>query len=135
MQNMMEATTIALVDDHPLALHGLKLVLSKLAGTQIVGAFDHPRGLLSLLRTTRIDVVVLDYSLGVAEPPTVELIRKINHEFPARIVVYSAMQGAFIQRACLDQGAFRFVQKRQSLDELIGAIRGCIEAGRRCIGR
>lgn len=135
MQKPMQATTIALVDDHPLALHGLKLVLSALPGVQVAGAFEHPRGLLSLLRTTRIDVVVLDYALGVAEPPTVELIRRINHDYPARIVVYSAMQGAIIQRACLDQGAFRFVQKRQPLDELIGAVDACIDAGRRCVGR
>ncbi|WP_164273812.1 response regulator transcription factor [Stenotrophomonas sp. B1-1] len=134
MQNMMQATTIALVDDHPLALHGLKLVLAKVAGTRIVGAFEHPRGLLALLRTTPIDVVILDYALGVTEPPTVELIRKIHLEYPARIVVYSAMQGTFIQRACLDQGAFRFVQKRQSLEDLVGAVRACMEAGRRFIG-
>lgn len=134
MQNTRHPTTIALVDDHPLVLNGLTRVLSDLPGARIAGAFSHPRGLLALLRSTPIDIVILDYALGIAEPPTVELIHRIHHDHDSRIVIYSAVQGTLIQRACLDQGAFRFVQKRQSMADLLAAVRACIEAGPRLGG-
>lgn len=134
MQNTKTFTTIALVDDHPLVLNGLKQVLSDLPGARLAGAFSHPRGLMALLRSTPVDIVILDYALGITEPPTVELIRRIYHDHDSRIVIYSAVQGTMVQRACLDQGAFRFVQKRQSMADLVAAVCACMEAGPRLGG-
>jgi DNA-binding NarL/FixJ family response regulator len=134
MQTTNCATTIALVDDHPLVLNGLKQTLAELPGIRVVGAFSCPRKLMALLRATPVDIVILDYALGINEPPTVELIRKIHHDHSSRVVIYSAVQGTLIQRACLDQGAFRFVQKRQSMTDLIAAVCACMEAGPRLGG-
>ena len=58
----MTAYRIILADDHPILRKGIRKILEETDGMCVVGEADNGMALLDLLRTIKVDMVILDLS-------------------------------------------------------------------------
>jgi len=117
----MKQIRVLLIEDHFLARVALHSVLSGHLQIQIVGeAGDGELG-ISMYRTLRPDVVVLD--LRLPRISGFDVITSLRKEFPAvRIVVLSNYQGSEDVYRAVRSGAMAYLTKDASGEELLSAI-------------
>lgn len=117
----MKQIRVLLIEDHFLARVALHSVLSGHPQIQIVGeAGDGELG-LSMYRSLRPDVVVLD--LRLPRLSGFDVITALRKEFPAvRIVVLSNYQGSEDVYRAVRNGAMAYLTKDASGEELLSAI-------------
>ena len=117
----MKQIRVLLIEDHFLARVALHSVLSGHPQIQIVGeAGDGELG-ISMYRTLRPDVVVLD--LRLPRISGFDVITSLRKEFPAvRIVVLSNYQGSEDVYRAVRSGAMAYLTKDASGEELLSAI-------------
>ncbi|MBP0596596.1 response regulator transcription factor [Herbaspirillum sp. LeCh32-8] len=115
---------IALLDDHAVVRYGLAGRLSEEPDFQVVGMFATSKEMMTALRTTPADLLVIDYSLGSNDIDGLNLIRALKVRFPeSKILVSSSHYTPAIVALAMKAGARGFVGKSQELTELIQAIR------------
>lgn len=121
-------TTIAIADDHAIVRRGLKQILSETKDMVVSGEAGSAEELLTLLRSSRFDIVVLDLTLGLRSG--IDLLKQIKSEFPSLPVLILSMhaEGLFAIRS-LRAGASGYIQKEEAPEELVAAIRQ-LAAGR-----
>ncbi len=117
----MKQIRVLLIEDHFLARMALHSVLSGHAQISIVGeASDGELG-ISMYRSLRPDVVVLD--LRLPRVSGFDVIIQIRKEFPtARIVILSNYQGSEDIYRAVRNGAMAYLTKDASGEELLNAI-------------
>ena len=125
----MPAIRIAVVDDHQLVRIGLKQIIESQSDFSWVGEARTGREALTLLRSTPVDVLLLDLSLP--DMSGLDVLRQIksHHEAVSTLVLsaYPEMQyGLNVLRA----GASGFVSKTADDSELCRAIRAAVRGGR-----
>ncbi|HEY2590956.1 MAG TPA: response regulator transcription factor [Steroidobacteraceae bacterium] len=125
----MPATRIAVVDDHQLVRIGLKQIVDAQADFAWAGEASTGREALALLRSSPVDVLLLDLSLP--DISGLDVLRQVraHHETVATLVLsaYPEMQyGLNVLRA----GASGFVSKTADESELCRAIRAAVRGGR-----
>lgn len=76
----VKSVRVLLVDDSPLIRHGVKLILGRHKGIKIVGESETAAGALSIIRTSRPDVVVLDIRLG--KDSGIQVLEGIRADYP-----------------------------------------------------
>lgn len=121
MDRNLRRTTVLLIEDHFLARIALQSVLAGHPQITVVGeAGDGEQG-ISLYRTLRPDVVLLDLRLpGMSG---FDVIARLRKEFSdARIVVLSNYKGSEDVYRAVRGGAMGYLTKDASGEELIGAI-------------
>jgi len=121
-------TTIALIDDHPLAINGIGAWLKgtgrfEIAGT--AGTLSEAGALMERLETLP-DIVILDVSLGADDglsfiPALREICAKRNAALPG-ILICSMYEDAFIVQRALDMGARAYVPKSAESNEILAAV-------------
>jgi DNA-binding NarL/FixJ family response regulator len=114
---------VLLVDDHPLILSALQLVIQGLGDSVAVSGVESAEA----ARRTRAedddyDIVLLDLALGDSDG--FELLSELRGRYPALpvVVVSASERPADVIRA-IDLGAMGFVPKRSSNDALFEALR------------
>jgi len=119
---------IAIADDHAIVRRGLKQIISETNDMVVAGEAGSAEELLTLLRSARFDIVVLDLTLGLRSG--IDLLKQLRGEFPSLPVLILSMhaEGLFAIRA-LRAGASGYIQKEEAPEELVAAIRQ-IAAGR-----
>src|SRR5256885_6654621 len=124
----MPMTRIAVADDHAIVRRGLKQIISETNDLRVTGEAGSAEELLTLLRSAKFDLVVLDLTLGVRSG--IDLVRHIRGEFPSLPVLILSMhaEDLFAIRA-LRAGAAGYIQKEEAPEELVAAVRQ-IAAGR-----
>jgi two-component system, NarL family, invasion response regulator UvrY len=125
----MPATRIAVVDDHQLVRIGLKQIVEAQSDFAWAGEAATGREALALLRSSPVDVLLLDLSLP--DISGLDVLRQVraHHETVATLVLssYPEMQyGLNVLRA----GASGFVSKTADESELCRAIRAAVRGGR-----
>ncbi len=125
----MPAIRIAVVDDHQLVRIGLKQIIDGQPDFAWAGEARSGRDGLALLRTTPVDVLLLDLSLP--DMSGLDVLRQVraHHESVATLVLsaYPEMQyGLNVLRA----GASGFISKTADDAELCRAIRAAVRGGR-----
>jgi len=117
----MKQIRVLLIEDHFLARMALHSVLSGHAQIQIVGEASDGEAGISMFRTLRPDVVVLD--LRLPRISGFDVIVHIRREAPnARIVVLSNYQGSEDIYRAVQSGAMAYLTKDASGEELLNAI-------------
>lgn len=114
-------TRILIVDDHMIIRRGLRQILSELPAIgDIHEAEDGPTA-LRLLRTTLVDVVLLDIALG--ERDGLDVLKTLHGEFPRLGVIMLSVypENQFALRA-IRGGAHAYLNKGCSPDILFAAI-------------
>ncbi|HZG22353.1 MAG TPA: response regulator transcription factor [Herbaspirillum sp.] len=121
---LASAMRIALLDDHAVVRYGLAKRLAEEPDFEVVGAFATSKELMTALRASPADLLLIDYSLGSNDIDGLNLIRALRVRFPrSKILVTSAHSSAATVAMAMKAGARGFVGKSQELDELIQAIR------------
>jgi two-component system, NarL family, response regulator NreC len=114
-------TRVLLVDDHAVVRAGIRLVLERASGIQVVGEAGTEERALVLARAHQPDVIVLDVLLpgkgGIALIPE---LREVSATSRVLMLSSSADPGT-IERA-LDAGAIGYSVKRASDTDLIAAV-------------
>jgi DNA-binding NarL/FixJ family response regulator len=125
----MPATRIAIVDDHQLLRVGLKQIIESQSDFAWAGEARTGREALTLLRSTPVDVLLLDLSLP--DMSGLDVLRQIkaHHESVATLVL-SAYPESQYGLNVLRAGASGFVSKTADEDELCRAIRAAVRGGR-----
>ncbi len=117
----MKQIRVLLIEDHFLARMALHSVLSGHAQIQIVGEAGDGETGITLFRTLRPDVVVLD--LRLPRISGFDVIVQLRKEFPtARIVILSNYQGSEDIYRAVRSGAMAYLTKDASGEELLSAI-------------
>jgi len=121
-------TTIALIDDHPLAINGIGAWLKgtgrfEIAGT--AGTLAEASALMERLETLP-DVVILDISLGADDglefiPALREICAKRKADLPG-ILICSMYEDAFIIQRAMAMGARAYVPKSADSSEILNAV-------------
>jgi DNA-binding NarL/FixJ family response regulator len=121
-------TRIALCDDHPIVLAGLRNLLSEEAGFEVVGEATAGNTALRLMREQRPDVAIVDISMP--EINGVLLTRRVLAELPElRVLILTLHEDRAYLRQSLDAGARGYVLKRSAAENLVHAIRAVLVGG------
>jgi DNA-binding NarL/FixJ family response regulator len=118
----MSTIRVALADDHALVRAGIRALLEKLPGIEVVWEADNGRAALALIKTSTPNVILLDISM--AELGGLEALPRIVRDFPAVKVVILSQHASeeFVVRA-LRSGAAGYMLKEAAAEELALAIK------------
>jgi two-component system, NarL family, response regulator NreC len=119
---------ILIADDHGIVRAGLKLLLNRIAGTEVVAEAADGREAVRLAKAFAPDIVLIDVAMPLLNG--LDAARQIRRENPriGLIVLSMYMDESYILRA-LDAGAKGYLIKDNADDELESAIRS-VAAGR-----
>src|SRR5690606_28255547 len=114
-------TKIAITDDHPLLLEGLKNILSREDDLEVVGIYADSASLHEALASLTLDVLLLDINLPDAN--SLELISPMKLNYPQmKIIIISVHNEFAVINSALQQGAEGYIQKNASVEEIIAGI-------------
>ena len=123
----MPRIRVALADDHPVVLAGVKALIQAASEMDLVGDAADGNAALALILETTPDVVVMDISMpGLTG---LELVQRVGVERPSvKVLVLTVHEDrAYVQRV-LSAGARGYLLKRSAAEELVRAIRA-VHAG------
>jgi DNA-binding NarL/FixJ family response regulator len=121
-------TRIVIADDHAVVRKGLRQLIVEAEDMTVVGEAASGDELLTVLRSTTADIVILDLSLGVRSG--LDLLKHVKSELPRLPVIILSMhpEDLFAVRA-LRAGASGYVEKNSAPEELLTAIRRAVRGG------
>lgn len=124
---------IVVVDDHPIILSGVRLLLENEPGFAWVGSAKTVHEATGLIARTRPDVVVLDLNLGGNDG--IELLKQLRALAPATaLLCYTMNDESLFALKAGRAGAAGFLSKQEPLEELSKALRA-VCAGERVFSR
>ena len=112
---------LLLVDDHAVVREGYRRLFERRADLHVAAEASNADEALQALRTTHVDLIVLDLSLpGMGG---IELSQRILQRFSeARILVFSMHRDPIFASQAMRAGALGYVTKSSSPETLIQAI-------------
>jgi two-component system response regulator NreC len=114
---------IVLADDHVVVRSGFRMIIEQQIDMAVIGEASNPDETLILVRRVRPDILITDISMGT-EKNGLLLVEQIHEEFPSiGIVVLSMHSEQEYLRQALHRGAYSYVLKSATDEELIKAIR------------
>ncbi len=117
----MEPIRVAITDDHPMMLNGLKNALEAHGRIEVTALYPNGQALLDGLQKNVPDVLLLDVHLP--DVPGDELTRIITRKYPsARILILTSHDSIFFIRTLLRSGATGYVLKTSEHTLLLEAI-------------
>lgn len=118
---MMTTTRIVLADDHTLVRAGIRLLLEKISGLDVVGEASDCEAAFAMVRDLKPNVLLTDIAMGKTNG--LALAARIAREFPAvKVVILSMHANEEYVIDALRHGAAGYVLKDSVVDELDRAI-------------
>ncbi len=118
----MNRIRILLADDHPLVRAGIRALLEKQPGMEVVGEARNGTEALKLVRNERPDVVLVD--LSMPELNGLDVVRQLAREIPkVRCIILTMHADEEHVWQALQAGAAGYLIKGSSLAELELAIK------------
>ncbi|KFF23301.1 response regulator transcription factor [Chryseobacterium vrystaatense] len=112
---------IAITDDHPLLLEGLKNILSQQENFSVVGCYSSSSELFTGLENQIIDVLLLDINLS--DGNSIDFIKPILKKYPATQILILSVHNEFaVINSTLEEGAMGYIQKNALVTEIILGI-------------
>jgi DNA-binding NarL/FixJ family response regulator len=113
---------LLIADDHALVRSGLRSMLEREPGIEIVGEARNGREAVELCRSSRPDLVLMD--VRMPEMDGLEATRAIKRELPETGVLMVTMhENRDYMLEANKAGAAGYVLKDAARDELVGAVR------------
>jgi DNA-binding NarL/FixJ family response regulator len=124
----VKATTLLLADDHPLFRDGLRALVARLSGYEVVAETGDGSDALALIRERRPDIAILD--IGLPGMSGLDVARAVAAECPeTRVVIVSAhADQEYVQRA-LKSGVSAYLAKDSTASELEVALSAAQRGG------
>lgn len=118
----MDVLRLFLVDDHQIMREGLRLVLAREKGLEVVGEAADGATAFQLIGEKRPDVALID--IGLPEIDGIELARKLRVDCPeTKVLILSGSAEFPAVREALRAGVAGFLLKSGAAEELVRAIR------------
>ena len=115
------ASSILLVDDHPVVREGYRRLIERQPGLIVVAEAESAAEAYRRYKALTPDLVILDLSLP--GPSGIEAIRHIRQwDKAARILVFSMRTGGVVARQAFAAGATGYVSKASPPRELLTAL-------------
>ena len=112
---------IAIADDHPLVINGLKLILANSKKMQLTGSYNNGVQLLSGLKESTPDVLILDIHMPGQQGD--ELAEVITKQYPEiKILALTNEDSVYHIKNMLRKGVHGYILKTTSEDILLDAI-------------
>lgn len=112
---------VILADDHTLVRAGVRALLEKLPGVEVVGEAGDGRDVLNLVRAQRPDVVLLDITMPGLNG--LEAAARITKDFPeVRAIILSMHENEEYYWRALKAGAAGYLLKKAATAELATAL-------------
>lgn len=128
----MSAIRVVLADDHALVRAGIRALLEKLPGIEVVGEADNGRQALELIKTSSPNLILLDISM--TELGGLEALPRIVKDFPAvKVLILSGHANEEYVLRALRSGAAGYMLKDAATAELQVAI-DCVIHGKTYLG-
>ncbi len=115
---------IALADDHPVLLSGIKHELAGIHTLDVVGTAGNSEALVELLDGTPCDVLVTDYAMpGGAVGDGLTLLGLLRRRYPdLKIIVFTTVENPAIIQEIVKLGVASVLNKSHDTGHLISAI-------------
>lgn len=124
----MRRLRIALADDHPIVLAGIRSLLQDTLDLEVVGHATDGLAALRLMIETNPDVAVIDISMP--ELNGIELAKCVARDCPAvRLVALTVHEDQAYLQQMLAAGARGYLLKRSAANELVRAVRAVATGG------
>ena len=119
---------VALADDHPLVLAGIKALLQGAAEIDLVGEASSGTQALAVIRAELPDVAVLDISMpGMSG---LDLARRLANDCPTvKVIMLTVHEDRAYVQPLLHAGARGYLLKRSAAEELLRAVRAVADGG------
>ena len=125
---MTTKSTIALCDDHPIVLNGLRGLIESEQDFEIAGTATDGLSALKLITEKRPDIALIDISMP--ELNGIALARRLADEAPqSRVVVLTVYEDRAFLKQALDAGVRGYLLKRSAAESLIQALRAVLTGG------
>ncbi|MEJ0102041.1 MAG: response regulator transcription factor [Bacteroidota bacterium] len=112
---------LVIADDHPLLIDGLKRVLEEIDGVKVIACAENGWQLISILRQTPADMVLLD--LQMPKLDGIDSLRIIKKDFPKlKIIVFTNYGQAKLIKEIKALGADGFLLKDSTSTVLKEAV-------------
>ncbi|MDF2516413.1 MAG: DNA-binding response regulator [Sphingobacterium sp.] len=112
---------IAITDDHPLLLEGLKNIINAHEDFEVVGMYASAEDLFKNIVADAPHVLLLDINLPDANG--IDLVKGLKEAYPEmRIVAFSVHNELAVINSILSEGADAYLQKNATGAEIIAAI-------------
>jgi len=119
---------VLLVDDHTLFRQGLRTLLEKHGGFQVVGEAEDGRTAVTIVEELHPDIVVMDIAMKGLNG--IEATRQIRQRFPhTQVVVLSMHLLESYVRQALESGASGYLLKSVAGSELVAALESVRNGG------
>lgn len=116
---------LAIVDDHPIVIEGLKMFLKSEPDITAI-SFNTGNHFISFLRDNKVDVVLLDIMLP--DSNGIELCKEIRKIAPSTVVIALSNQSErSIIMQMLNNGAAGYMLKNADANELLSGIKEALE--------
>jgi two-component system response regulator NreC len=121
--------TIVLADDHAVVRSGLRLVLERAGGFEVVSEAGDADAALRTVLGHKPAVLVLDLNMP-GELTSLDAIPRVQEVSPGtRVVILTMQEDPEFARRALRAGAAGYVLKEAADDELVEAVRSVAEGG------
>jgi DNA-binding NarL/FixJ family response regulator len=125
---MAEPIRVLLGDDHPLVRAGIRAMIAATADIEIVGEAQDAWEVQRLCRELAADVLVMD--LKMPGPPAQATMAYAHEQCPdLKVLIITAYEGDEDVRPLVEAGVSGYVQKSESLDVVMEAIRVLAHGG------
>ncbi len=119
---------IIIADDHPLLIDGLKIVLEEMKNVKVVGIAGNGLQLISVLRTTAADLVLLD--LQMPKLDGIDTLKVLKKDFPKlKIIIFSNYGQPKLLKEIKGMGADGYLLKNSPSTILKEAVNTIIAGG------
>ena len=113
---------VLLVDDQPLMVFGLRMIIDDAPDLEFAGAAGNGREAVALARQVRPDVVVMDVRMPEMDGIRATRLIAAEPEAPRVVVLTTFDEDEYVYGA-LRAGASGFLIKSMALEDILGAIR------------
>lgn len=118
----MPRLSVAIADDHPIVLHGVRGILDEAPDFTVVGTAVSRAEAVKLCAERTVDILLLDLRLGDTLAP--DFMETLADLYPdMKVVILTAFVDAALLEACLARGARGVVLKDASGLDLVGSLR------------
>ncbi len=118
----MKKIKIAIVDDHPMLLKGLKGILNCHPEIEVTGTYLNGQLLVQDIPDNKPDIILLDIMMPVQNGE--ELASILHNEFPEiSILAFTNQEQTYYIRSMLDNGVMGYVLKTCDEETLLQAIK------------
>ncbi len=128
LDSSAKVSRVLLADDHTLVRAGIKALLEKLPGVEVVGEASDGREVIHLIKSYQPDLVLMDVSMPGLNG--LQALTQITKEFPhVRVIMLSMHQNDEYVLQALKSGASGYLLKRAATAELQVALKTVVGGG------